>query len=418
MDVRWLFLDMNAFFASAEQQLDPTLRGLPVAVVPVMSDSTCCIAASYEARRYGVRTGTNVGEARRMCPGLRLVEGRHEQYVALHHKIVGAVETVLPVDRVCSIDEMACRLSPPDRTAEGSRRVALAVKRAVARDVGEFLRMSIGLAPNPFLAKVASNLVKPDGLSTLSGEGLPESLYALALDDLPGIGPRMKRRLELMGVTSVERLCGLSLDTMRFVWKSVVGEVWWRQLRGEEVIAPPTKRRSVGHSHVLPPGLRSDEGAWSVLVRLLHKAAVRLRKLGCWARRIDVGVRFVGGGKWHRWTKVTPCQDTPTLLRILRAEWERRPRFGVGPMKVSVTLSGLTVTASTTASLFAEDQRALGASRAMDAVNERFGATAVYLASMHNTRDAVPLRIAFTCIPEVEAPHSRRPPRRRGRAGG
>ena len=109
----WLFLDMNSFFASAEQHLQPALRGKPVAVVPTMTDRTCCIAVSYEARPYGIKTGTNVGEARRRCPGLRVVAGRHEDYVRIHHQIIAAVETVLPVTKVCSIDEMVCQLSPP-----------------------------------------------------------------------------------------------------------------------------------------------------------------------------------------------------------------------------------------------------------------------------------------------------------------
>ncbi|MEN0111852.1 MAG: DNA polymerase, partial [Planctomycetota bacterium] len=107
---------MNAFFASAEQHLRPELRGRPVAVVPTQTDRTCCIAASYEARAWGVRTGTNVGDARRQCPDLILVKGRHEDYVRLHHQILAAVETVLPIGKVCSIDEMACPLSPPDRS--------------------------------------------------------------------------------------------------------------------------------------------------------------------------------------------------------------------------------------------------------------------------------------------------------------
>src|SRR5436190_7503135 len=136
LTVEWLFLDMNAYFASVEQQAQPGLRGRPVAVVPVMTNSTCCIAASYEARPYGIRTGTNVGEARRLCPRLRLVEARHELYIRTHEKIIEAVETVLPVAQVCSIDEMACRLSPQHRSVEEALVLAGNVKRAIAQRVG------------------------------------------------------------------------------------------------------------------------------------------------------------------------------------------------------------------------------------------------------------------------------------------
>src|SRR6201987_5719811 len=108
--LRWLFLDLNSYFASVEQELRPELRGRPIAVVPVMADTTCAIAASYEAKAFGVRTGTQVGEAKRLCPGIELVEARHELYVEYHNRIVEAVEPVVPVASGMSIDEMACRL--------------------------------------------------------------------------------------------------------------------------------------------------------------------------------------------------------------------------------------------------------------------------------------------------------------------
>src|SRR3954447_10972359 len=91
--LNWLFVDLNSYFASVEQQDRPELRGKPVGVVPMLADTTCCIAASYEAKAYGVRTGTIVAEAKRLCPGIILVEGRHELYVEYHHRVVEAVES-------------------------------------------------------------------------------------------------------------------------------------------------------------------------------------------------------------------------------------------------------------------------------------------------------------------------------------
>ena len=108
--VRYLFADMNAFFASVEQQERPELRGYPIGVVPVVTDSTCCIASSYEAKKFGVKTGTIVGDARRMCPGIRFIEARHRIYTEYHHRIHDVVESCLHVDEVMSIDEMYGRL--------------------------------------------------------------------------------------------------------------------------------------------------------------------------------------------------------------------------------------------------------------------------------------------------------------------
>src|SRR5262245_4242169 len=100
--LHWLFLDLNSYFASVEQQEKPSLREVPVAILPVMTDTTCCIAASYEAKAFGIQTGTLVREAKALYPSLHLVEARQDLYVAYHHKIVEAVESCVPVDSVLS----------------------------------------------------------------------------------------------------------------------------------------------------------------------------------------------------------------------------------------------------------------------------------------------------------------------------
>src|SRR5471032_1057467 len=124
MALRALFVDFNSYFSSVEQQELPHLRGRPVAVAPVMTDSTCCIAASYEAKRFGIKTGTNIGEARQRCPGLIVVEARPALYVEYHHKLIAAVDSCLPVAQVLSIDEMSCALRGPWRDPGTALRVA------------------------------------------------------------------------------------------------------------------------------------------------------------------------------------------------------------------------------------------------------------------------------------------------------
>src|ERR1700735_3888566 len=106
LSLRWLYVDFNSYFASVEQQLDPELRGRPIAVVAVETDSTCAIAASYEAKAFGVKTGTPIYEAKKMCPGLRIVLARHDHYVDFHHRIQKEVENHIPITAVCSIDEV------------------------------------------------------------------------------------------------------------------------------------------------------------------------------------------------------------------------------------------------------------------------------------------------------------------------
>src|SRR3974390_1594305 len=177
--LNWLFVDLNSYFASVEQQVRPELRGRPVGVVPMMADTTVCIAASYEAKAFGVRTGTVVADARRLCPGILLVEGRHELYTEYHHRVVEAVESCLPVTAVCSIDEMACRLMGRERPLLAAMELGRKVKARIRARVGERLRSSVGLATNRYLAKVASDMEKPDGLMALPLDLLPEALQSL-----------------------------------------------------------------------------------------------------------------------------------------------------------------------------------------------------------------------------------------------
>src|SRR3974390_2747414 len=138
--LNWLFVDLNSYFASVEQQVRPELRGRPVGVVPMLADTTVCIAASYEAKAFGVRTGTIVADARRLCPDIILVEGRHELYTEYHHRVVEAVECCLPVTAVCSIDEMACRLMGRERPLLAAMELGRKVKARIRARVGERLR--------------------------------------------------------------------------------------------------------------------------------------------------------------------------------------------------------------------------------------------------------------------------------------
>jgi DNA polymerase-4 len=220
MPLRYLYIDMNAFFASVEQQMRPELRGQPVAVVPVLAETTCCIAASYEAKSYGIRTGTKVYEARRLCPGLHVVEARPRFYVMIHQRLVRVVESCLPVAAVCSIDELVCRLIGDEQQPDRARHCAERIKAAIRRDLGPYLRCSIGLGPNRLLAKVATDMQKPDGVKVIHSSELPVCLYALRLTDFPGIGPRREQRLKRWGITTVAHLCRLSAAELAAIWNS------------------------------------------------------------------------------------------------------------------------------------------------------------------------------------------------------
>ena len=210
LPLRWLYLDLNSYFASVEQQCDPALRGRPIVVAPVDSDSTSAIAASYEAKAFGIRTGTRIGEARALCRDLVVVPARHGEYVRYHHEIIAEVERHVPVTAVCSIDEVACRLLDNENSVAAVSALAVRIKAGIRANVGECLTASIGVASNRLLAKIAADMKKPDGLTILAPETRHQQLLTLKLSDIPGVGRNMERRLAAAGVVSMERLLALA----------------------------------------------------------------------------------------------------------------------------------------------------------------------------------------------------------------
>lgn len=315
--VQWLFLDLNAFFASCEQQENPALRGKPVIVVQTLTDSAVAIAASYAAKGFGIKTGTLMREARRLCPHVVAVQANQRLYTEYHERIRAAVDTCLPVEKVCSIDEMACRLMGTERQVAVARELALKVKRALREQVGECLTCSIGIAPNMFLGKVGSDLQKPDGLTVITQDDLPGILIGLELQDIYGIGRRMEERLHRAGILTVEQLWKATPFQLRRVWGGVNGLLFRQMLHGVD-IQPPSSRfsKSIGHQHVLEPELRTKKGAPDFAQHLLTKAAERLRRGDYYCRRLGVHLSWTGdlGGFWDEtdFTKyATPASCSP-----------------------------------------------------------------------------------------------------------
>jgi DNA polymerase IV len=419
--LQWLFLDLNSYFSSVEQELRPELRGKPVAVVPVVADTTCCIAASYEAKAFGVKTGTQVGEARRMCPGIQFLEARHELYVQYHNSIVEAVETCLPVAAVMSIDEMACRLVGREQPLLSALEMGRRIKEAIRQRVGATLRCSIGLATNRYLAKIASDMEKPDGLVALTPDIREAALKNLTLRDLPGVGARMEKRLHSCGIRTMEHLLDLDRKGMNDVWGGINGEKLWYWLRGEDFLDPELEHnKSIGNSHVLPPELRNLEGAWAVANKLLHKAAMRLRMARLWTTHLSLTLRFavprqLAGSEhnsgipqmiWSQGLSLVECQDNRTLVDGLQKLWASCPQGenAQKPFFVGVQFGNLVPDHLHTLSLFSSldsEARISKLSTTMDSLNHKYGTETVTSASTLLARSAAPTRIAFTSIPDL-----------------
>ncbi|MGQ5701750.1 DNA polymerase Y family protein [Sandaracinobacteroides sp. A072] len=401
--LRWLYLDLNSYFASVEQQLNPAIRGRPVAVGPERVDSGTIIAASYEAKAFGIKTGMRVGEAKRRCPGLVFVGGEHGRYSEYHRRIIAEVGRHIPVTAVCSIDEVACRLLDNENQPDFAMALAQRVKDGIRANVGECLTSSVGIAPSRLLAKIAADMQKPDGLTLLQAGDLPGALSRLALSDIPGIGPRMQQRLALRGIGTMDDLIRLGPSGAATAWGSVVGARLWHALNGLDLPEPPRRSRSVGHSHVLAPQMRDMETARITARRLLLKAASRLRAVECVTSLLTLHARFESRRRWNQTARLAATDDSFPLLEALARLWQSLAR-DIGHDRIhtiGVSLDDMKPAAGMQGSLFDPPERPTRAiAAAMDRLNGRFGRHAVTLGPVATGRARlIGTKIAFGRIP-------------------
>lgn len=401
MPLQCLFIDFDSYFASVEQDDDPKLRGKPVGVVPVIANSTCCIAASYEAKAFGVKTGTQVAQARRLCPDIILVLACHELYIKRHHELIAAIDRCIPVDEVASIDEMACTLTGSWQAPNKAVAIAQQVKQTVA-DIAPHIGCSIGIASNRFLAKTASAMDKPNGLTVLNDDDLPHALFRLDLRAINGVGARMLQRLHNHGIDSVEALYAADAATLRRVWGGIGGEHMYIKLRGGQVTQTRSSQKSIGHSHVLPPQMRAPACASAVLHRLLQKAAWRLRREGFASCGLRVHLRYLDKRDWQGKQRMEATADTLALIQVLHNLWQQRPRNTAPLLGVGVVLTHLARVQDVSIDLFEQDHRRGHLNAAVDGLNSRFGKASVYFGGAHGALEEAPMRIAFTQIPDPE----------------
>lgn len=403
MNLNALYVDFNSYFASVEQQLLPQLRGKPLGVLAVMAETTCCIAASYEAKAFGIKTGTVVSEARKLCPDIIFVEARPPLYVQYHHQLIEIVESCTHVEKVLSIDEMVCRLTGSQQAKDNALKLAAKIKREIAKNSGDYIKCSIGIAPNTFLAKVASNMQKPDGCVVIEGHELPQRLFGLALRDLNGIGKQMEARLNRYRITTVEQLYQANRQQLQTAWGSIEGERMYDKLRGIEPYYVKNARSSLGHSHVLPPEQRNESGARAVLHRLLQKASMRMRSYDLLASRIAVKIKFRNMPSWSLDSAISATDNTLTLIQALETFLQYYPNTKHEPYAVGVSFSSLVTPEEAARDLFQtaplENEKKLN--KAIDTLNLKFGKNTIYFGGAHQALKDAPMRIAFNHIPDL-----------------
>ena len=409
MSLNALYVDFNSYFASVEQQLRLELRGKPIGVLAVMADTTCCIAASYEAKAFGIKTGTGVRDARKLCKDIIFIEARPPLYVQYHHKLIEIVESCTHVEKVLSIDEMVCFLTGSQQTKENALKLAAKIKREINKQY-EFIRSSIGIAPNTFLAKTASNMQKPDGCVVIEDSDIPHKLFTLKLRALNGIGSQMQARLERHGIDSVEKLYAANKQQLRAAWGSIEGERYYDKLRGIEPYYVKNARSSLGHSHVLPPEQRNITGAKAVLHRLLQKAAMRMRSYDLLTSHISVKIKLRHNktkemARFYNESAITATDNSLKLTEALETLLQAFANINVNfdPIAVGINFGKLSNTNEYVDDLFAEKPSATEKklNKALDILNLKYGKNTVYFAGAHGALASAPMRIAFNYVPDM-----------------
>ena len=410
--LNWLYIDLNSYFATIEQQVDPALRNKPVVVVPVLSDATCAIAASIEAKRKGIRTGTKIYEAKKLCLDLICVIAKHELYVKYHQKIFKEVDKYLYVDHIFSIDEGACRLTGKCCDEETAIKLAKQIKAAIKKNVGEYINCSIGIAPNRYLAKIATDMQKPDGLIVIRPGDIPNKLFLLKLTDLPGVGCRTFNRLTTKGITTVKQLCQLDPKLLRKIWGNVWGEKIWYLLRGADLPVEATKSSSISHSQVLAPELRNPDSARNVALSLLLRGAQRLRARALFTSSIILVIKMANYQSLKSAVRLKSTSDSFNLSNALLECWDKLGAklelFTASNLmikKVAINLCNLEsqsqqLSFGDLSESSKKDSKKQLLSQSMDKLNAKYGHNTVSLGQIPKKNNKTPV-VAFGYIPEV-----------------
>lgn len=387
-----LHLDLNSAFAAMEQQANPLLRGVPTVITARPGPHGCILAASYEAKLWGIKTGMQVAEGRERCPFLVTRPADPAKYRYIHREIKDILS--LYTDRLVpkSIDEFTLDLA---HTPSSTRAVLVGqeIQRKIRDRVGEWLTVSVGLAPSRFLAKLASDLkgTEPVVIDHLNLAKVYATLPNLPA--LPGINWRLERRLKEQGVHTPLDFARADLMTLRAAFRSVLSRDWYLRLRGWEVDSVEFSRRTFGQSYVLPRSL-SRSGWLPILGKLVDKAARRMRAGGYSACGCHLLLRYqIGHGGYHRGhTQDRKLFLTPDLLKLASSLIPPR----TPPVKhLAVTFFNLSPLAPYQCSLFTNTPAAHSLARAVDRLNERFGPYTLHAASMLGTEEHVHDAIAF-----------------------
>ncbi|MDZ4844940.1 MAG: hypothetical protein SH857_05250 [Chitinophagales bacterium] len=324
-DSLMFFVDMNSFFAACEQQVNFYLRGRPVGVCVYTGKYGCVIAPSIEAKQKGVKTGMRLNEAMQLCPELVPLETNPARYREFHIAFIGVLKKYTDEVIPKSIDEAVMNLTSSRLLYKNPVELAKKIKQDIKDKVGDWLTCSIGIAPNAFLAKLGSDLQKPDGLVIITPSNIDEVLSKLRLTDLPGIAAGMALRLELGGIHTPLQLRHTPPDKLKRICKSVVGLHWHYRLNFAEVDTMTRDYKSMqAMRQVSKEQRKSVEILEDILLTLCMTLEARLVKNNFFAKEFFMHVSYENGSQWaDKVIHQSPLQDGTEILSIVKSRMQK-----------------------------------------------------------------------------------------------
>lgn len=397
-----MHLDLNSCFATIEQQANPKLRNKPVAVAAYASPGGCILAASYDAKRLGVKTGMRVREGRLLCPNLIVLSPDPNKYRTVHHRLKMLLNEYTDVVIPKSIDEFVLDFTRSPYLKSGMESIAGEVKQRIKSDIGEWLTVSVGIAPNRYLAKIGAGLKKPDGLNVISQSNFLEVYEKLQLTDLTGIKRRNALRLNRLGMYTVLDFYNAQAALLRQAFSSVVGFWWYLRLRGWEIDDVEWGRRSYGNSFALPQPLMTAYELAPILQKLVEKMGFRLRKAGYKARGVHLAISYRNGEFWHHGHSFSEVLfDSRDIYKIAHSLLLSSPLDKTVAI-LAVSVFNLQRDTVCQLSLFEDLMKKERVVEAVDEINKEWGNFVVTPAHMLGTEKLVPDRIAFGGVKELE----------------
>jgi DNA polymerase-4 len=381
VNARVMYLDMNAFFASVEQQLHPELRGKPLAVCSHIGPAGTVLAASYEAKALGISTGTRLKDAWVMCPGLLTKETGHHEYRDMHKRFMAILHDMCgPEVRALSVDEAVIPLSVNWYGSDKAHDLALRIKERFKQELGECIRCSIGIAPNMSLGKLATNLRKPDGLLEITIENTPEILQTIELTTFAGIAERNAKRLSRYGIATPMDFYNADPDWLRHIF-GIWGQYWWWRLHGYECDSfyNSGAMKSMSHEHALKHWAHTRAEIEPVIDRLSDRLIHRLRRNNFQCRHVGVFIRCKGfGGRWAVTDLGVGNQTYALLLETIHRMVKELPTIPPGPIKkVGIYFGGLAPAGNGFQLGLFDDGKGERVSTAIERVREKFGFGAI-----------------------------------------